>query len=126
MTADRKIEIYIYVSVLAPFKGRRPPEVEVESKSPMGQVGDVRLRWADGTEDEVHWGCNFGLMLGSSRISRPTRRSCTCARMPPGRLSVVAASMARISRRSTRPCGRSRRPLDSEQTTLRRTNERND
>ncbi len=54
-----------YVSVLSPFKGRRAPEVEVEAKSPMGQVGYVRLRWADGTADEVHWGCNFNLMLGA-------------------------------------------------------------
>jgi len=53
-----------YVSVLMPFKGRQAPEVEMEAKSPMGQLGYVRLRWADGTADEVHWGCNFGLMLG--------------------------------------------------------------
>ncbi len=53
-----------YVSVLTPFKGAQAPEVEVEAKSPMGQLGYVRLRWADGTEDAVYWGCNFNLMLG--------------------------------------------------------------
>jgi hypothetical protein len=53
-----------YVSVLMPFKGRQAPEVVVEAKSPMGQTGYVRLRGADGTTDEVHWGCNFNLMLG--------------------------------------------------------------
>jgi hypothetical protein len=53
-----------YVSVLVPFGGRQAPEVAMEAKSPMGQVGYVRLRWADGTADEIHWGCNFGLMLG--------------------------------------------------------------
>jgi hypothetical protein len=50
--------------VLTPFKGAQAPEVEVEAKSPMGQLGYVRLRWADGTEDAVYWGCNFNLMLG--------------------------------------------------------------
>lgn len=54
-----------YVSILAPFRGRQAPEVDVEAKSPMGQTGFVRLRWADGTADEVHWGCNFGMMLGA-------------------------------------------------------------
>jgi len=53
------------VSILAPFRGRQAPEVETEAQSPMGQVGYVRLRWADGSADEVHWGCNFGMMLGS-------------------------------------------------------------
>ncbi|MHB0936605.1 MAG: heparinase II/III family protein [Armatimonadota bacterium] len=54
-----------YVSILTPFRGTEAPEVAVEAKSPMGQTGYVRLRWADGTEDAVYWGCNFGMMLGT-------------------------------------------------------------
>ena len=54
-----------YVSVLVPYRGHDVPEVTVEAKSPMGQTGYVRLRWADGTEDAVYWACNFGMMLGA-------------------------------------------------------------
>jgi hypothetical protein len=53
-----------YVSVLTPFRGRTAPDVTVEAKSPRGQTGYVRLTWADGTQDVIHWGCNFNLMLG--------------------------------------------------------------
>jgi len=53
-----------YVTVLVPYRGREAPAVAVEATSPMGTLGDVKLRWADGTADEIHWGCNFGLMLG--------------------------------------------------------------
>lgn len=53
-----------YVSILTPYRGRTAPDVEVEAKSPMGQIGQVRLTWADGTRDEIHWGCNLNLMLG--------------------------------------------------------------
>ena len=54
-----------YVSVLVPYHGRQAPAMEVEAKSPQGTIGYVKLRWADGTTDEIHWGCNFGLMLGT-------------------------------------------------------------
>lgn len=53
-----------YVTVLIPYKGDTPPAVKVESKSPMGQAGFVRLTWADGSEDTVYWSCNFNMMLG--------------------------------------------------------------
>lgn len=53
-----------YVSILTPFRGRNAPMVAVEAKSPKGQTGYVRLNWADGTQDVIHWGCNFNLMLG--------------------------------------------------------------
>jgi len=53
-----------YVSILTPYKGHAVPAVTVEAKSPMGQTGCVRLRWEDETIDEVHWGCNFNMMLG--------------------------------------------------------------
>jgi len=54
-----------YVSILTPFRGQQAPAVTVEAKSPMGQTGYIRLHWADGTEDAVYWGCNFGMMLGT-------------------------------------------------------------
>ena len=53
------------VSVLVPYRGQNVPEVTVDAKSPMGQTGYVRMRWADGTEDTVYWACNFGMMLGT-------------------------------------------------------------
>ncbi len=53
------------VSIMVPFRGREAPEVKVDARSPMGKTGYVRLAWGDGTADEIHWGCNFGVMLGS-------------------------------------------------------------
>lgn len=52
------------VSVLVPYADHATPHVEVESQSPLGQTGYVRLRWDDGTEDAVYWACNFNMMLG--------------------------------------------------------------
>jgi hypothetical protein len=54
-----------YVSALVPYAGQTAPEVTVEAKSPMGQTGFLRLRWADGTEDTVYWACNLNMMLGT-------------------------------------------------------------
>jgi hypothetical protein len=53
-----------FVTILVPSAGDTVPEVTVDAESPLGTVGHVRLSWADGTADEVHWGCNFGLMIG--------------------------------------------------------------
>lgn len=53
-----------YVSILVPYRGGTLPVVTVDAKSPKGQLGFVRLTWGDGTQDIVHWGCNFNLMLG--------------------------------------------------------------
>ncbi|OGV59349.1 MAG: hypothetical protein A2498_15270 [Lentisphaerae bacterium RIFOXYC12_FULL_60_16] len=53
-----------YVSILTPYRGRTVPVVSVDAKSPKGQLGYVRLTWQDGTQDEIHWGCNLNLMLG--------------------------------------------------------------
>ena len=52
------------VSVLVPYAGRGTPNVSVEAKSPMGQIGHVRLCWEDGTEDAIYWACNFNMMIG--------------------------------------------------------------
>lgn len=54
-----------YVTLLVPYTEAQPPQVSVEAKSPMGTVGHVTLRWADGSVDQVHWGCGFGLMVGN-------------------------------------------------------------
>ena len=53
-----------YVSILVPYTTEKPPQVEVQSKSPLGQIGFVKLKWTDGTSDEIHWGCGFNMMLG--------------------------------------------------------------
>jgi hypothetical protein len=52
------------VAVLVPYRGSDVPLVDVEAKSPMGTTGYVKLRWADGTADEIYWGCNLNMMLG--------------------------------------------------------------
>ena len=54
-----------YVSVLVPYTTEKPPAVNVDATSPLGTVGHVKLKWEDGSSDEVHWGCGFGLMSGN-------------------------------------------------------------
>ncbi|MCC7519925.1 MAG: heparinase II/III family protein [Verrucomicrobiae bacterium] len=52
-----------YVTVLIPYTAETPPVVAVDARNPGGQIGFVKLRWGDGTSDEVHWGCGFRMML---------------------------------------------------------------
>lgn len=52
-----------YVSILIPYASKTAPPVEVQAKNPRGQIGFVKLRWEDGTMDEIHWGCGFAMML---------------------------------------------------------------
>ena len=53
-----------FVSILIPSSGTNIPDVEVETKSPLGQVGYVKLKWPDGRSDEIYWGCGFAMMIG--------------------------------------------------------------
>ncbi len=65
-TPQMKKQHEYYVTLLVPFRGGTAPEVEVEAKSPNGQIGYVVLNWADGSRDAVHWGCCLNLMLGKT------------------------------------------------------------
>lgn len=68
LTAERMEKQHDYfVSILIPSRGEDVPTVEVEAKSPLGTVGYVKLKWSDGTSDEIHWGCSFEIMIGKNK-----------------------------------------------------------
>ncbi len=58
---ERRLDYY--VSILIPYTAEQPPSVEVQAKNPRGQIGFVKLKWGDGSVDEVHWSCGFNMML---------------------------------------------------------------
>lgn len=76
-----------YVSVLVPYTTDEPPAVDVEAKSPRGTVGFVKLRWADGSADEIHWGCGFNIMIGQADDIETDSSLVHLRRTPEGRIA---------------------------------------